>query len=145
MRIPDSAMPEYFGLLVEPAEGDTGWEELPANEAKRLLARTIVARFWGPGGAEGAEEHFNRLFVRHEPPAEVEEVVVSGDGAVHLPALLADGFGLSRSEARRLLGQGGVKLDGEPLGAEDLDIDSVRLDGKILQVGKRRHKRVRVG
>ena len=145
MRIPDSAMPEYFRLLVEPAEGETGWEELPANEAKRLLARTIVARFWGPAEAEGAEEHFNRLFVRHEPPAEVEEVNVSGDGAVHLPALLADGFGLSRSEARRLLGQGGVKLDGEPLGAEELDVDSARLDGKILQVGKRRHKRVRVG
>ena len=62
-----------------------------------------------------------------------------------MPAVLADGFGLSRSEARRLLGQGGVKLDGEPLGAEDIDVDSVRLDGKILQVGKRRHKRVRVG
>jgi len=144
MRIPDSAMPEYFRLLVEPVE-ETAWEELPANEAKRLLARTIVARFWGPAEAEGAEEHFNRLFVRHEPPAEVEEVKVSGDGAVHLPALLADGFGLSRSEARRLLGQGGVKLDGEPLGAEELDVDSARLDGKILQVGKRRHKRVRVG
>jgi tyrosyl-tRNA synthetase len=145
MRVPDSAMPEYFSLLVEPVAGDVGWKDLPPNEAKRLLGRSIVTRFWGTDEAEAAEEHFNRLFVRHEPPAEVEEVVVPGDGAVHLPALLADEFGLSRSEARRLLGQGGVKLDGEPLGAEDLDLDSVRLDGKILQVGKRRHKRVRVG
>jgi tyrosyl-tRNA synthetase len=126
-------------------EGYTGWQELPAYDAKRLLARTIVARFWDAGEAEGAEEHFNRLFVRHEAPAEVEEMVVSADGAVHLPALLAEGFGLSRSEARRLLGQGGVKLDGEPLGADELDLDSARLDGKILQVGKRRHKRLRVG
>ena len=146
MRIPDSAMAEYFRLLVEPVAGETGWEGLPANEAKRLLGRTIVNRFWGASEAESAEEHFNRLFVRHEPPAEVEEVVVEGGaGDVHLPAVLADGFGLSRSEARRLLGQGGVKLDGKPLGAEDIDVDSVRLDGKILQVGKRRHKRVRVG
>jgi tyrosyl-tRNA synthetase len=147
MRIPDSAMPEYFRLLVEPAAaGETAWEDLPANEAKRLLGRTIVTRFWGSPQAESAEEHFNRLFVRHEPPADVEEVVVEGgSGDVHLPAVLADGFGLSRSEARRLLGQGGVKLDGQPLGAEDIDVDSVRLDGKILQVGKRRHKRVRVG
>ena len=145
MRVPDTAMPEYYDLLVEPVAGETGWKDLPANEAKRLLARTIVARFWDGDAAERAEEHFNRLFVRHEAPEEVDEVVVSGEGDVHLPALLADGFGLSRSEARRLLGQGGVKLDGEPLGAEEMDLDSARLDGKILQVGKRRHMRVRVG
>ena len=164
MRLPDEAMPEYFRLLVEPIEagpesvgaaettqGDAGegaamgWEQLPPNEAKRLLARTIVARFWGRPEAEAAEEHFNRLFVRHEPPAEVEELRVEPGAVVHLPALVADHFGLSRSEARRLLGQGGIRLDGEPLAADDLDVDSVRLDGKILQVGKRRYRRVRAG
>ena len=53
----------------------------------------------------------------------------NGAGTVHLPAVIAEAFGHSRSEARRLLAQGGVKLDGAPLGADDLDIDAARLDG----------------
>jgi tyrosyl-tRNA synthetase len=60
---------------------------------------------------------------------------------VHVPALVRDHFGLSTSEARRLLGQGGVRLDGEQLGAADLDLPASRLEGAVLQVGKRRHKR----
>jgi tyrosyl-tRNA synthetase len=63
---------------------------------------------------------------------------------VHLPALLAEGFGLSRSEARRLLAQGGVRLDGEVMAGSPLDVDPASLDGRILQVGKRRHKRIRL-
>jgi tyrosyl-tRNA synthetase len=68
-----------------------------------------------------------------ELPA-VEEVV-------HLPALIADNFGISRSEARRLLAQGGVKLDGEPLDGDQLDVPAELLNGKVLQLGKRRYKR----
>jgi tyrosyl-tRNA synthetase len=52
-------------------------------------------------------------------------------------------FGLSRSEGRRLLEQGGVRLDGEPLGAEEQDLPAERLDGAVLQVGKRRFRRLR--
>jgi tyrosyl-tRNA synthetase len=62
---------------------------------------------------------------------------------VHLPALLKEHFGMSSSEGRRLLSQGGIRLDGEQLGAGDLDIAADRLDGRVLQVGKRRHKRFR--
>jgi tyrosyl-tRNA synthetase len=56
---------------------------------------------------------------------------------------LAEQFGLSRSEARRLIGQGGVKIDGESVGEAELDLAPERLDGKIVQVGKRRYKRLR--
>jgi tyrosyl-tRNA synthetase len=118
---------------------------MPPRDAKRALARAIVERFHDAQAARAAEEHFDRLFIRHEAPEEVEELEVRpGNGTVHLPALLADGFGLSRSDARRRLAQGGVRLDGEPLGPEELDLAPDRLDGAVLQVGKRQFRRLRV-
>jgi tyrosyl-tRNA synthetase len=143
MRIPDEAMPDYYRLLLGA--------EVPAgapNEAKRGLARRIVERFHGAGAAGAAEDHFNRLFVQHEAPDEVDEVELTpylGDdgGRVHMPLLMAGAFEISSSEARRLIRQGGVKLDGEAIPADSLDIEPDRLDGKILQVGKRRFRRLR--
>ncbi len=153
MRIPDEAMPEYFRLLLG--------EDVPAgppNEAKRQLARRIVERFHDAGAATAAEEHFDRLFVRHEAPDEVEEielmldelqsVPVHGDLKsenilLHLPGVISSVFEISSSEARRLLKQGGVKLDGEPVPPDTLDLDLAALDGKVLQVGKRRFRRLR--
>ncbi|HZI90846.1 MAG TPA: tyrosine--tRNA ligase [Thermoleophilaceae bacterium] len=145
MRIPDRAMPEYFRLLLG-AEVPSG----PPNEAKRELGRRVVTQFHDEGAARRAEEHFDRLFVRHEAPEEVEEIdlgaYLGDDGAsVHLPLLMAGAFEISSSEARRLLKQGGVKLDGEPLGGEAIDIDPADLDGRVLQLGKRRFRRIRAG
>jgi len=143
MRIPDEAMAEYFRLLLS--------DEVPAgppNEAKRELGRRIVIRFHDEEAAAAAEAHFDRLFVRHEAPEEIEEVDLSSflaeDGAsVHLPLLMAGAFAISSSEARRLLGQGGVKLDGEPIPADTLDLEPAALEGRVLQVGKRRFRRLR--
>jgi tyrosyl-tRNA synthetase len=70
-------------------------------------------------------------------------LVANGDGVVHLPAQLAAAFGVSTSEARRALAQGGVKLDGEPLPADPLDRPAGELDGRVLQLGKRRFVRLR--
>jgi tyrosyl-tRNA synthetase len=144
MRVPDSAMGTYYELLA----GGSADAALPPVEQKRALARLLVERFHGPEAAVAAEQHFDRLHREHRPPAEVEEVEVSRgslpDGVVHLPALLAEHFGVSRSEARRLLGQGGVRLDGEPLGPEELDVEAGRLDGGVLQVGRRKFRRVRL-
>jgi tyrosyl-tRNA synthetase len=70
--------------------------------------------------------------------------VAAVNGTVHLPAVIAEGFGMSRSDARRMLAQGGVKLDGEALAAADLDLPRERLDGAVLQVGKRHFRRLRV-
>jgi len=143
MRVPDEAMAEYFRLLLGEAVPATS-----PNRAKRELARRIVERFHDADAAEAAEEHFDRLFVRHEAPDEVEEVELEGylgdDGAsVHLPLLMSGAFEISSSEARRLLRQGGVKLDGEPLDGDALDMDPGDLDGRVLQVGKRRFRRMR--
>jgi tyrosyl-tRNA synthetase len=103
-----------------------------------------VARFHGEEAAAGAEQHFDRLFVTREAPDEVEDFAFSVDdgAAVHVPALISDAFGRSRSEARRLLAQGGVKLDGEALGADEVDVAPERLEGRVLQVGKRHFRRL---
>ncbi len=138
MRVPDSAMPVYYELLLDGAPEDGR----PAVELKRAMARELTARFHGEEAATAAEEHFDRLHVKREAPEEVEDFVLpAGDGEVHLPALMGEAFGLSRSEARRLLEQGGVKLDGEPVSGE-LDVPTERLDGTLLQVGKRRFRRL---
>ena len=141
MRLPDEAMESWFTLLAvpRPPEG-TG-----PRDAKRALARGIVARFHGEEAAAAAVQHFDRVFVSHEAPDEVDEHCFSAEnGSVHLPALIADAFGRSRSDARRLLAQGGVKLDGEALGEADVDVVPDRLDGHVLQVGKRHFRRLRL-
>jgi len=145
MRIPDEAMPEYYRLLLG-SEVPAG----PPNEAKRELGRRIVARFHDDEAAQAAESHFDRLFVQREAPDEIEDLDLgpySGEDGVmvHLPVVMADAFGISSSEARRLLKQGGVKLDGETLAADTLDIAPAQLDGKVLQAGKRRFRRLRAG
>ncbi len=143
MSIPDAAMAEYYRLLL--GEEQPGG---PPNEAKRQLGRLLVDRFHGEGAGAGAEEHFNRVFVEHAAPEEMPEIDpgayrADGNGLVHLPRLIAGAFGVSSSEGRRLLQQGGVKLDGEPMAAEPLDLEIDSLDGRVLQVGKRRFCRLR--
>jgi tyrosyl-tRNA synthetase len=103
-----------------------------------------VARFHDEAAAARAEEQFDRVHVAHEAPEEIEEASFeASDGAVHVPAVLEAVFGLSRSEGRRLLAQGGVRLDGEALSGDDQDLPAERLDGAVLQVGKRRFRRLR--
>jgi tyrosyl-tRNA synthetase len=140
MSVPDSAMPLYYELLLDrPVDA-----AMPPVEAKRALARELTARFAGEDAAREAEARFDRVHVRHDVPEEIEDHPLPPEGEpVHLPALLAEAFGISRSEARRLLGQGGVKLDGEPLSDADLDVPADRLEGRVVQLGKRRFRRFR--
>jgi tyrosyl-tRNA synthetase len=140
LRVPDAALPTWYQLLTgaPPPEG------VGPRDAKRALARHLVARFHDAEAAERAEAHFDRLFVEREAPDDVEEATFEAvNGTVHLPAVLEGQFGVSRSEGRRLLAQGGVRLDGEALGADDQDLPAERLDGALLQVGKRRFRRMR--
>jgi tyrosyl-tRNA synthetase len=142
MRVPDAAMPVYHDLLLD---GELDLERPPV-ESKRAMARGLTARLHGEEDARQAEEHFDRLHVAREIPDDVPDYAVAANGgSVHLPAVLRDAFGISASEGRRLLAQGGVKLDGEPLGTGDLDLAADRLEGAVLQVGKRRFVRVRLG
>jgi tyrosyl-tRNA synthetase len=139
MSIPDELMPDYFRLLLSVEPPSTA-----PNEAKRELARRIVERYHDGAAAKAAEEHFDRLHVHHQPPEQIEEATVAANGPVHLPALLSEEFGLSRSEARRLIEQGGVRIGGEVVGGDQLDLPLDGLDGAVVQVGKRRYKRLRV-
>ena len=140
MRVPDSALDTWYRLLT----GAPPPPDQPPRDAKRLLARELVERFHDPDAAARAEAHFDRLFVERGAPEDVEEATFEpADGTVHVPAVLEALFGLSRSEGRRLLAQGGVRVDGEPLGADDHDLPAERLDGALLQVGKRRFRRMR--
>jgi tyrosyl-tRNA synthetase len=139
MRVPDAVMPTYYQLLLdEPFDPDR-----PAVESKRGMARALVARFHGDDAAAAAEAHFDRLHVEREAPDEVEEAELPDADPIHLPALMADHFGVSRSEGRRLLAQGGVKLDGSVLDGDELDVAAERLDGAVMQLGKRRFMRFR--
>jgi tyrosyl-tRNA synthetase len=140
MSVPDEAMGEYRRLLL----GEADEEDRHPAEAKRDLARRLVERFWGSDAAATAEARFDRVHVERRPPEDIEEIAVAGDGPVHVPALLAEHFGLSRSEGRRLIEQGGVRVGGRVLGADELDLPAPQLDGEIVQVGKRRFKRLRV-
>jgi tyrosyl-tRNA synthetase len=135
MRIPDSQLEEWWTLVAEQPvpEGDP-------LEAKLALARFIVARSHGEKAAREAEEHFTRVVREGRAPEEVPEHPLPPGDPVHLPALLADAFGLSTSEARRLISQGGVKLDGETV--SDLDLPRGRFEGAVLQAGKRRFVRL---
>jgi tyrosyl-tRNA synthetase len=142
LRVPDTALETYYRLLL----GQPPPAELGPRDAKRALARALVARFHDDAAAQAAEERFDRLHIERRAPEEIEEGAFEpANGSVHVPALIEALFGLSRSEARRLLAQGGVRLDGDPLGEEDQDLPAERLEGAVLQVGKRRFRRLRQG
>jgi tyrosyl-tRNA synthetase len=135
MRVPDELLPEWYRLV---------WErELPTGdplEAKLALARFIVERSWGPDAARAAEDHFTRVVREGQAPEEVPEEPLPAGDPLHLPALLVERLGLgSTSEARRLIAQGAVKVDGEVV--SDVDLPRERLAGALVQAGKRRYVR----
>ncbi len=139
LSLPDAAMAQWYALLaIAPPAGGT-----PPRDAKRALARAIVERFHSPDAATAAERGFDRLFVDRRAPEAIEpHPLAAGEDPVHLPALIAAAFGLSRSEARRLVAAGAVRLDGDVVAADALDVPFARLDGVVLQVGKRGFRRL---
>ncbi len=152
MSIPDEAMGEYRRLLLDPRSGDRDPEpggessgECSPRDAKRALARELVTWLHSAGEAAAAEGHFDRVFVEHRQPERIDETRVRAgeDGRVHLPAVMAEAFGMSRSEARRLIDQGGVTLGETQLVAGEHDVPVERSDGQVLKVGKRRFRRLR--
>jgi tyrosyl-tRNA synthetase len=141
LSIPDASLPDWYSLLL----GRVVPAELSPRDAKRALARALVDRYHGPDASTSAEDAFDRVHVRHQAPEQIDEVAFHPqDGVVHLPALVASAFGVSTSEARRGLAAGAVRLDGEPVGLESLDLPQEAVDGRVLQFGRRRFARVRV-
>jgi tyrosyl-tRNA synthetase len=146
MRIPDEAIADYRRLLLDGEEGTGEAVELLPRDAKRELARDLVGWLHSPAEATAAERHFDRVFVEHEAPEEIEPATFSSEqGMVHLPGVMAGEFGLSRSEARRLIDQGGVTLGSSQLGPGEHDVAAERADGQVLKVGKRRFRRLQAG
>jgi tyrosyl-tRNA synthetase len=141
MSIPDSLLEQWYVLLlgspVDPLIGP--------RDAKRALARTLVDRFHGTGAGDAAEAEFDRVHVQRQVPEEIPTIELKPEGgSVHLPVVLAEAFGISSSEARRTLGQGGVRLDGEVVDGATLDLPADQVDGRVLQLGKRRFVRLRL-
>ena len=136
MRIPDSQLEEWYRLVLE--------RDVPEGEpmqAKLALARAIAARSHGEEAAARAEEHFTRVVREGQAPEDVPDAALPHGDPIHLPAVLASAFGLSTSEARRLIGQGGVKVDGVVV--TDLDLPRSQLVDTTVQAGKRRFARLR--
>ncbi len=163
MAIPDEAIGEYRRLLLDGAAGAPGEEDgtggasggavgsgagggVPARDAKRALARDLVTWLYSEKDAQEAERAFDRVFVQRGEPERIDEAgFACENGHVHLPGVIASVFGLSRSEARRLIDQGGVTLAEQALAAGEHDVACDRADGQVLRVGKRRFVRLRRG
>jgi tyrosyl-tRNA synthetase len=144
MSIPDTLMPQWFRLATELPQPevdrlirDVENGKLHPGQAKRLLARSVTDLYWGEGSGAEAETAFDRLFRDHEVPADTEEVTLPAADPVHLPSLLRDlGLTSSGSEARRLIEQGAVKVNGQRIDSDE--VTRATLVGAVLQVGKRR-------
>ncbi len=149
MAIPDEAMEEYYRLLLVPRLGESAGpgpgqlDGTAARDAKRRLARELVAWLHSEDAALSAEREWDRVFAEKELPEEIEDALLPDEATVHVPALIAEEFGISRSEARRLLEQGGVWLGERQLGVADQDLDASAADGEVLRVGRRRFRRLR--
>jgi tyrosyl-tRNA synthetase len=148
MSIPDQLMEQWFRLATDldqdridqlmdgVADGSTH-----PRDAKRLLAASIVALYWGEDQATSAQAHFERVFVDHQAPEEVTDMALPPGDPVHLPSALRDlGLVKSSSEARRLIAQGAIKVGGDRISSEEVARN--RVVGSVVQVGKRRFVRL---
>lgn len=154
MSIPDELMVKYYRLAstvevsqIDAIEAGLADGSLHPNKVKRELAANIVTAYHGPEAAVAAEAAFDRVFKEHEAPEDVPEfsadLTPNEEGQVYLAKLLADaGLAKSAGEARRLIDGGGVKLNGEAVAPKDYNVAPERLEGALIQVGKRHFVRL---
>src|SRR5262245_66685404 len=135
MSISDWLLPQWWEICLR--------RDPPAVDpmtSKLALARGLVEKWHGAEAAARADEHFTRVVREHQAPDDVPEAALPDGQPVHLPGVLVSVLGIgSTSEARRLIAQGAVKVDGEAV--SDLDVPRARLEGATLQAGKRRFAR----
>jgi tyrosyl-tRNA synthetase len=154
MSLPDGLIAKYELLCTDLGAADN--ERVVAglangsihpNAEKRRMARTIVERYHGQGSGDAAEAAFDKVFKEHATPDDIREVALPADvvtdGTVWLPkVLVAAGLASSNGEGRRSIEQGGVKIDGEPVGPRALEIPVERLIGRVVQVGRRKFAKI---
>ncbi len=144
MSIPDELIYIFFELVTDVSRDELRLikqqlEEKLVNprDLKRKLARTIVAQFYSEEIAKDAEENFDKIFVKKEIPDELTEVVISSEENKSIISLLRNvGAAQSNSEARRLVEQGGVILNGVKI--FDINFPLDLQNESILKVGKRK-------
>lgn len=155
MSIPDELMPKYYRLAtalpvaeVDEIEAGLAAGELDPNQSKRRLAREIIKTYHDEQAAADAEEQFDRVFKAHGVPEDIEvfDIALEDDpekGGVYLPKLLADlKLVASGGEGRRMIDQGGVKVNGEVVAKGAYHMPASELTGATLQVGKRKWARL---
>ena len=148
MSLPDSLTLQYFEYLTDVPDDEVAEMRLALEgdsvnpiELKKRLARDIVGQFHEPGEIGRAQEHFERVVQRREAPADVEEyslsVVLQG-GTSTSDVLIGTHMASSRSEAKRLISQGAVEVDGQKVNSETVELR----EGSVIKVGRRRYVRV---
>jgi tyrosyl-tRNA synthetase len=149
MSIPDELMVKYYRLCtsvpvddIDRLEADLAAGALHPNQVKRALGRDIVGLYHDAGAATAAEAAFDRVFKEHQAPTEIAEFIVALDDDVYVPALLQElGLVSSAGEGRRMIDQGGVRVDGTQLEPRQYNYARVRVEGLVFQVGKRKFAR----
>ncbi len=149
MSIPDPILGEWIDLVsgAAPEERDRRIEQAGSDPlaAKRWLAEQVVRRYHGPGAADQARDEFDRLYREHGAPDEIEVVSVAPrkEGTIWIAhALVETGLAGSTSEARRLIDQGGIRVDGETVSDTGCHLPQGSF---VVQRGKRRFVRVEIG
>jgi tyrosyl-tRNA synthetase len=154
MSIPDSIMMDYFMLLtsldkkeIMEIKDSIKKQKLNPSVAKRKLARTIIEKLYSRKDAEEAEKNFDLVFKKKKAPENVSEYSIDpsklGRNKVLLIEVMVDsGLASSKSEARRLIAQGGVKIEGKKVDDPEVEFDMDYLDNKIIQRGKRYFKKI---
>lgn len=151
MSIPDEMIIKYYRLAssesvdeIDKIEEGLAKDELHPNKVKRALARNIVAFYHDEAAAYEAEAAFDKLFKEHAIPEDIDELSYDLSGIVYIPQLLQEaGLAKSSGEARRLIDQGGVKLNSSPLTKGSYELEGLELVDAVIQVGKRRFVRVK--
>lgn len=154
MSIPDELMVKYYRLAstvpvdqIDAIEKGLAADEIHPNRCKRDLAQNIVAAYYDEEAAKEAEAAFDRQFKQHEVPEDIPEFAAdltpNEEGTVYLAKLIADsGLTKSTGDARRMIDQGGVKVNGEAVAAKAYNVDPSTLEGAVIQVGKRKFVRL---
>lgn len=154
MSIPDELMVKYYRLAstvpvdqIDAIEKGLAADEIHPNRCKRDLAQNIVAAYYDEEAAKEAEAAFDRQFKQHEIPEDIPEFAAdltpNEEGTVYLAKLIADsGLTKSTGDARRMIDQGGVKINGEAVAAKAYNVAPESLSGAVIQVGKRKFVRL---
>lgn len=154
MSIPDELMVKYYRLAstvpvdqIDAIEKGLAADEIHPNRCKRDLAQNIVAAYYDEEAAKEAEAAFDRQFKQHEVPEDIPEFAAdltpNEEDTVYLAKLIADsGLTKSTGDARRMIDQGGVKINGEAVAAKAYNVAPSTLEGAVIQVGKRKFVRL---